>query len=43
MALVIDIADAVVALLNGDDADFSQAFTAQRRVRPSFELTVFTT
>ena len=39
MALVIDIADAVVALLNGEDADFSQDFTAQRRVRPSFELT----
>lgn len=39
MALVIDIADAVVALLNGDDADFSQAFEAERRVRPSFELT----
>ena len=37
MALVIDIADAVVALLNGEDADFSQSFTAQRRVRPSFE------
>ncbi len=35
-AIVIDIADAVVAELNGDD--FSQAFTAQRRVRPSFEL-----
>ena len=39
MALVIDIADAVVAELNGEDADFSQAFEAQRRVRPSFELT----
>ena len=38
MALVIDIADAVAALLNGEDADFSQAFTAQRKVRPSFEL-----
>jgi len=38
MALVIDIADAVVAVLNGDDADFSQAFDAQRRVRPSVEL-----
>jgi hypothetical protein len=38
VALVIDIADAVVALLNGDDADFSQGFEAQRRVRPSFEL-----
>ena len=39
MALVIDIADAVVGLLNGDDADFSQDFEAQRRVRPNFELT----
>jgi len=38
MALVIDIADAVVAVLNGEDADFSQAFEAQRRVRVSFEL-----
>jgi len=38
MALVIDIADAVVALLNGDDADFSQVFEAERKVRPSFEL-----
>ena len=38
MALVIDIADAVAGLLNGDDADFSQDFEAQRRVRPSFEL-----
>ena len=38
MALVIDIADAVVAVLNGDGADFSQAFEAERRVRPSFEL-----
>ena len=39
MALVIDIADAVTAELNGEDADFSQAFEAQRKVRPSFELT----
>ncbi len=39
MALVIDIADAVAGLLNGDDTDFSQAFVAQRKVRPSFELT----
>ena len=38
MALVIDIADAVVAVLNGDDADFSQDFEAQRRVRPNVEL-----
>jgi hypothetical protein len=38
VALVIDIADAVVALLNGDGADFSQDFEAQRRVRVSFEL-----
>jgi hypothetical protein len=38
VALVIDIADVVVALLNGDDADFSQDFEAQRKVRPSFEL-----
>ena len=36
MALVIDIADAVVALLNG--GSFSQAFEAERRVLPSFEL-----
>jgi hypothetical protein len=42
VALVIDIADAVVAVLNGDDADFSQDFEAQRRVRPSFELTDLT-
>ena len=35
MALVIDIADAVVAALNGGQ----QVFTAQRRVRPNFELT----
>ena len=38
MALVIDIADAVAGLLNGEDADFSQDFEAQRRVRPNFEL-----
>jgi len=36
VALVIDIADAVVALLNG--GSFSQAFEAERRVLPSFEL-----
>jgi len=35
VALVIDIADAVVAALNGGQ----QVFTAQRRVRPNFELT----
>ena len=34
MALVIDIADAVVAALNGSQ----QVFTAERRVRPNFEL-----
>jgi len=34
VALVIDIADAVVAALN----DGQQVFTAHRRVRPSFEL-----
>ena len=28
----------MVALLNGEDADFSQDFEAQRRVRPSVEL-----
>jgi hypothetical protein len=38
VALVIDIADAVAGLLNGDDADFSQDFEAQRRVRPNVEL-----
>ena len=38
MALVIDIADAVVAALNGGQ----QVFTAERRVRPNFELTDLT-
>jgi len=35
MALVIEIADALVAVLNAED--FTQSFTATRRVRPSFE------
>ena len=36
MALVIEIADALVALLNGQT--FSPAFVAVRRVRPSLKL-----
>lgn len=36
MAVITDIADAVVASLNS--GSFSQPFTAQRRYQPSFEL-----
>ena len=39
MSLVTDIADAVVAELNGvDPGTFSEAFTAERRVLPEFAL-----
>lgn len=41
MALVIDIADAVVTELAG--GEFSQAFTPERRVLPAFELADLTT
>lgn len=36
MALIVDIAEAVVAELNG--GTFSQSFTAQRLYRPQFDL-----
>ena len=36
MAILIDIADAVVAALNG--GSFSQGFTAKRHYRPRFDL-----
>lgn len=39
MSLVTDIADAVTAALNGaDPGTFSEAFTAERRVLPQFDL-----
>ena len=39
MSLVTDIADAVAAELNGaDSGTFSEAFTAERRVLPQFDL-----
>ena len=39
MSLAMDIADAVAAELNAAEAGtFSQAFTAERRVLPTFEL-----
>ena len=39
MSLIIDVADAVVAELNGAPAGtFAQAFTAARHYRPQFDL-----